>query len=145
MSEREEILKGRVRVGRTACYQVSDRGKLVKKVSFIFADESVLTCNYSQFHFACGTDRDLTMEFTRGQVVVKGRRLALISRAIAEFRLVYLAESSDFHPNENDEPFIEKLAFHLKGTPPPVGSAAGMWHSETSLSANTKDRPDLAR
>ena len=143
MSEREEILKGRVRIGRTACYQVSDRGKPVKKISFIFGDESVLTCNYSQFHFACGTDRDLTMEFTRGQVLVKGRRLAVISRAIAEFRLVYLAESKDFHPGEDDEPLIEKLSFHLKGTPPPVGDLTSGWHSEMSLSANTRNRPVL--
>lgn len=128
MSDREEILKGRVRVGRTSCYQVSDRGKPVKKVSFIFADESVLTCNYSQFHFACGTDTNLTMEFTRGQVVVRGSKLAIISRAIAEFRLVYLAESKVIERQFLDEPVIEKMAFNLKGTSTPVSEHAAVWH-----------------
>ena len=124
MTNRDEILRGRVRVGRNSCYGVSDRGKSIEEVSFIFADGSVLSCCYSQLHFSCSTDSYLSFEFTKGQVSVKGRNLAKISRAISEHRLIYLAESKDLERVESREPLVVKMAFSLNGVPLDVSERA---------------------
>jgi len=127
MTEREEILTGRVKIGQAACYQISDRGKPVKKVSFILVDESIISFSYSYFHLACGTENYLTFEFSRGEVAVKGRNLAKISRAIGEHRLVYLAESRNLEGNSSNEPIVEKITVFLRGAPIDVGNHVMGW------------------
>lgn len=113
---REQILKGRVQVGQTNTYQIIQKGGFPKMVSFIDRKGDVLSGNYSHLHIACATDEYLHLEFTRHKVYVKGKHLAKITRAIADHRLVYLAETS---PNEYGqlEPTVFKISFVMSGRP----------------------------
>jgi len=112
--EREEILMGRVKTGRTPAYQVADHGRIIKMVSFINREGSILSGSYGHLHIASATDTCLNLEFTRHKVVVKGQFLASISRAIAAHRLVYLRESGG-DPNASiGAPMIDKIIFVAK-------------------------------
>lgn len=112
--ERDEILMGRVKVGRTPAYQVADQSWNLKMVSFINGKGVILSGSYSQLHIASATDTYLNLEFTRHNVIVKGAFLAKISRAIADHRLVYVRESRGDPSARITAPIIEKILFHRK-------------------------------
>ncbi len=112
--EREEILMGQVKTGRSPAYQVTDKGKSLKMVSFIDSEGSILSGSYSQLHIASATDNYLNLEFTRHKVMVKGKFLAKISRAIAAHRLVYLRESGGNPMAPDGAPAIDKITFVAK-------------------------------
>ena len=113
---RERILKGRVLLGQTNTYQVIEKGGFPKMVSFIDKKADILSGSYSHLHIACATDEYLHLEFARHKVYVRGKYLAKISRAIADHRLVYLAETV---PNEYGqfEPTVFKISFVMSGRP----------------------------
>jgi len=112
--DREQILMGRVKTGKTPAYQVIDQGKNLRMVSFINRDGDILSGSYSQLHIASATDEYLKLEFTRHQVVVKGKFLAEVSRAIAAHRLVYVRESGGNPMAMSGAPVIAKILFRAK-------------------------------
>lgn len=112
--DREQILMGRVKVGKSPTYEVADHSKNLKMVSFIDREGNILSGSYSQLHIACATDEYLNFEFTRHKVLVKGRNLARISRAIAAHRLVYLRESGSNPLAADGVPVAEKMSFVMK-------------------------------
>ena len=115
MTTREENLKGRVKMGWSSAYQVDERGRVGKMVSFIDRDLNILSYSYSTLHIASATDSYLRLEFTTGEVLIKGRNLAVISRAIASHRLVYLSEArlSD-QDADSTSPVADEMAFVLR-------------------------------
>ena len=120
---REQILKGRVKVGQNATYQIADPGYPVKMVSFIDASGNVLSGGYTHLHIACASDEYLSLEFTRHRVTVKGMSLAKISRAISAHRLVYLCESRE-RVRDDGEPVVHKMLFVMKNQPEDLGDYA---------------------
>lgn len=117
---REMILKGRVQIGQTNTYQVIEKGGQPKMVSFIDKKGDVLSGSYSHLHIAAASDDYLHLEFTRHKVYVRGKHLAKVSRAMADHRLVYLAETP---PREHGllEPTVYKITFVMTGRPEELG------------------------
>jgi len=113
--DREQILMGRVKVGKTASYEIADHSKHLKMVSFIDREGNILSGSYAQLHIASATDEYLNLEFTRHKVFVKGRCLAKISGAIAAHRLVYLREAGSHLLAAKETPVAEKISFLTKG------------------------------
>ena len=115
--KREDILTGRVVVGMTPTYQIIEKGNLLRMVGFIDSGGGVLYGSYGHLQIACATDEYLSLEFARHKVLVNGRNLAAISRAVAAHRLVYLREKAEPKPANQSEPFVHRMLFIMKGGP----------------------------
>ena len=107
----------RVKVGKTSSYQIADKGSLPRMLNFIDREGNMLCGSYAHLHIACATEEYLNLEFTRHKVLVKGRNLAGISRAVAAHRLVFLREQVEPEPVDDSEPYIFRMCFLLKGGP----------------------------
>lgn len=112
---REEVLKGRVVVGMNPTYQIIEKGNLLRMVAFIDTSGDVLYGSYGHLQIACATEEYLSLEFARHKVLVKGRNLASVARAVAAHRLVYLKEKAEPEPVSDSEPFVQRMLFVMSG------------------------------
>lgn len=112
---REEILTGRVVVGKTATFQIIEKGHFLRMVAFIDRRGDVLYGSYAHLQIACATDEYLSLEFARHKVLVKGRNLASVSRAVAAHRLVYLRELAELDDSGGSEPYVLHMGFVMRG------------------------------
>ncbi len=106
---------GRVVVGMTPTYQIIEKGNHLRMVAFIDGTGDVLYGSYGHLQIACATDEYLSLEFARHKVLVKGRNLASVARAVAAHRLVYLRELADPEPIKSSEPFVDRMLFVMRG------------------------------
>lgn len=113
---REKILTGRVVVGMTPTYQIIEKGNFLRMVAFIDSRGDVLYGSYGHLQIACATDEYLSLEFARHKILINGRNLAPIARAVAAHRLVYLKEQAEPEPTNEIEPFVVRMLFVMKGS-----------------------------
>lgn len=86
---RDKTLTNRVKVDKTATYQVSDSEDYLKMITFIDEHDNTLSLPYDNMTYMVDSGDYLFLEFDDIKVIILGKRLGLLSRAITDFRLRY--------------------------------------------------------
>ena len=96
---------------RTECYEFVRFRDRARMLTFIKRDETRYSVSYAHLHGVRHSRNSLRLEFNTKLVVVAGKRLGVIHRALTDHRVIYLREAPlEYRPDEG-ETIIRDIQF----------------------------------
>ena len=105
----KEVFNEKEERARTECYELVKYRDRARLMTFILRDETRHSFGYDSLYGAHFHGRMLRVEFTRNTVVVEGRNLALLHRAMTDHRVIYVRELPAGCVARQHEPSVERI------------------------------------
>ena len=104
-----EIFNEQSERSRTECFELVKYRDRAQLMTFIMRDDTRHSFDYDSLYGAHYLGHLIRVEFSRNTVLVTGKHLALLHRAMTDHRVVYLREKPvDFQEREG-EPVVKKI------------------------------------